>query len=329
MTQPVFITGGTGLVGSFVIRKFLSEGKTVRALRRPASPSTVLADLSHLVDWVEGDILDIPFLMDALQGCGAVVHAAALVSARPNQKDELYRTNIEGTINLVNISLLQQIPRFCFVSSVASLGRGLHLTLDETAKWEESPYNTEYAKTKYAAEKEVWRGMAEGLQAVIVNPSLVLGPGDLNRSSTKIFQYVLSGKRFFPAGSINFVDVRDVAEAIFRLTFSDIAEERFVLSAGNVSYRALFEKIAEGLHKKKPDTEISPGWLSVASRAEQLRSFLTGSQPLVSRETALIARKNYVYDSQKIKDTLGFAFHSLEDTLSWTCAEILKQNPLF
>jgi nucleoside-diphosphate-sugar epimerase len=322
LTKSIFITGGTGLVGSHIIRKFIQEGKKIKALKRPDSSTDVLADINHLIEWVDGDILDILFLKDVIEGCEAVIHAAAIVSFHPKLKDEMYLTNVEGTANLVNISLYHKISRFCFISSVASLGRGEHQLIDEKAKWEDSHYNTEYAKTKHAAEQEVWRGIAEGLDAFIVNPSFVLGTGDLNRSSNKIFQFVLQGKKFFPAGSINYIDARDIAEVIFRLIYSEISEERFILSAGNVSYEQLFGKIAEKLNLKKPNILVNTFWLNILWRIERIRSFLTGSSPLISRETALIAGKNYIYDNKKIKEKLDFNFHSLDETLDWVCAEI-------
>ena len=271
----ILITGATGLAGSATARRFLAEGHTVAALHRPGSDRSLLRDLESQIDWREGDILDILSLEKALTDMDYVVHAAAVVSFVPRDEKAMYKVNVEGTANVVNACLKKGVRKLCHVSSVAALGRpdpriietGATIVIDETQRWTDSPNNSAYAKSKYLAEVEVWRGIAEGLSAVIVNPSLILGEGDWQKSSTQLFKYVYDGKPFYTEGTVNYVDVRDIAEAIFELTLSEIDNERFILERwdGHVS-RTLRLSIAKGFDKKPPHIKVGPGLAGVIWR---------------------------------------------------------------
>ncbi len=326
----VFITGVSGFVGSFVARKFLEHGYTVRALRRQTSDLSLIRDIADKIDWIEGDIFDISLLSRELTSTDIVIHAAALVSFSPSRKEEMYQTNVEGTANLVNVCLERQVNKFCFVSSVAALGRNKQqTTINENSKWEESELNTSYAKTKYLAEQEVWRGAAEGLPVVIANPSVILGPGDWNRSSSQLFRYAFDERPFYPQGSVNYVDIRDVADAIFSLVSSDITGEKFILNAGTVTYRELLEQIAVRFGKKSPRWQVQPWMPTIAWRLEWVKSLFSGKEPFLTRETARISKTNYVYQNDKIRKKLGFSFRNLADTLDWSCQELASRvgNP--
>jgi nucleoside-diphosphate-sugar epimerase len=322
----VFITGVNGLIGSFVAREFLRQGHPVRALRRKQSDLSLVQDIAAQIDWVEGDVFDIPLLTQSIQANDIVIHSAAIVSFAPARKDEMFRTNVEGTANLVNVCLKKGVKKFGFVSSVAALGRTKkELLVTEESKWEESDLNTSYAQTKYLAELEVWRGAAEGLPVVIVNPSVVLGPGDWSRSSTQLFRYAFQERSFYPQGSVNYVDVRDVAEAIFSLISSDIIAEKFILNAGTVSYRELLEQIATRFGKKPPRWQVQPWMAAIAWRMEWLKGLFSGKEPLLTRETARTSQTKYVYQNDKIKQQLGFSFRKLSDTIDWSCT-LLKDR---
>ena len=315
------------MLGSYIVREFLQEGHAVRALRRPGSDMRLLADVAGKIEWVEGDLFDTNLLSEVIEPSGTVVHAAALVSFAPARRAEMFKTNVEGTANVVNVCLEKGVRRFCHVSSVAALGRSKNrTTLDETAAWEESEFNTTYAQTKHLAELEVWRGVAEDLPAVVVNPSVVLGPGDWHRSSTQLFRYAFEQKIFYPPGQVNYVDVRDVARAIFLLARTDIIGERFILNAGTASYRELLAEIARRFGKKPPKWEGRPWMLQLAWRAEWLRGQLTGRDPLVTRETARTALTHYTYQNNKVRNQLAFAFRSLSETLDWTCGELIQNS---
>ncbi|MCS6821527.1 MAG: NAD-dependent epimerase/dehydratase family protein [Microscillaceae bacterium] len=324
--MKVFVTGGTGLVGSYVIRTFLANQYEVIALTRSPKTSIFLQDIEKQVTWIQGDILDITILESAIQEVDYVIHAAAVVSFLPKDTKLMYEVNVQGTANVVNVCLKYQ-KRLCFVSSIAALGRTENTEIiDETQKWENSDLNSYYAQTKYLAELEVWRGEAEGLNMVIINPSLILGIADWNRSSTQLIKYAYEQHWFYPPGSINYVDVRDVAQITYLLTISHIRSERFIVNAGKTTYKILFQEIAQRLGRKPPRYTLSPFWINIAWRVLALVSFFTRKPPLLTRETAISAQKNYFYQNEKIKKALNYQFKTLTETLDWVCSEIEQKN---
>jgi dihydroflavonol-4-reductase len=322
--MKILITGATGLVGSTVARQFLAENHTVFALFRPGSDRSLLADIENKIQWIEGDVLDISSLEKAIEDVEYVVHTAAVVSFVPRDRKMMYKVNMEGTANVVNVCLKYEIKKLCHVSSIAALGRpdsrkiigGQDLVIDEEQRWEESPENSEYAKSKHLAELEVWRGMAEGLNAVIVNPTLILGEGDWSKSSTQIFRYVYQEKPFYTEGIANYVDVQDVARAVAALLFSDVSGERFLLNAGSISYQSLFNSIADAMGKKRPSFKVGPGLAAIIWRIEAVRTWLMGTKPLITKETAQSSARRFRYDNGKIKKTIGFEFQPIEKTIA-------------
>ena len=322
--MKILITGATGLVGSTVARQFLAENHTVFALFRPGSDRSLLADIENKIQWIEGDVLDISSLEKAIEDVEYVVHTAAVVSFVPRDRKMMYKVNMEGTANVVNVCLKYEIKKLCHVSSIAALGRpdsrkiigGRDLVIDEEQRWEESPENSEYAKSKHLAELEVWRGMAEGLNAVIVNPTLILGEGDWSKSSTQIFRYVYQEKPFYTEGIANYVDVQDVARAVAVLLFSDVSGERFLLNAGSISYQSLFNSIADAMGKKRPSFKVGPGLAGIIWRIEAVRTWLMGTKPLITKETAQSSARRFRYDNGKIKKTIGFEFQPIEKTIA-------------
>jgi nucleoside-diphosphate-sugar epimerase len=322
--MKVLITGATGLVGSAVARKFLSENHEVFALARPGADKRLLADAHPKLTWVEGDILDLLSLEKAMEEMDYVVHTAAVVSFVPRDRKMMYKVNQEGTANVVNVCLKYPAQKLVHVSSIAAIGRpdprkqatGQTVVLNEAQRWEDSPENSEYAKTKHMAELEVWRGIAEGLNAVIVNPTLILGEGDWEKSSTQIFRYVYREKPFYTEGIANVVDVQDVAEIVFRLAGSDITGERFLLNAGSISYHNLFNMIADKMRRKRPSFKVGTGLAGVIWRVEAVRTWLLGTKPLITRETAQSAARKITYDNGKVRKALDFQFKSVEETVS-------------
>jgi nucleoside-diphosphate-sugar epimerase len=182
LSAKVLITGGTGFLGAYIIQELVEKGYTVRALRRTdKQPFFIPSHIFNKVEWVTGDILDVMSLSDAMEGMDTVIHAAAKVSFLPKEKAELYKINIEGTANVVNMALEKNIRRFVHISSVAAIGRtAKEEVVTEEKKWVQSRMNTYYAISKHYAEMEVWRGMGEGLDVIVVNPTTILGYGDWN-----------------------------------------------------------------------------------------------------------------------------------------------------
>lgn len=208
----IFVTGANGLVGSFIVRQLLDKGESVRALKRETSDLSLIQAFEKQIEWIEGDLLDYDILNEALKDVDYVIHTAAIVSFDPNDFQDLYITNVEGTANLVNACLANSIKKICHLSSIAAIGKNnKEAKISELTKWENSEQNSHYAKSKYLAELEVWRGIEEGLNAVIVNPTIILGPGDWEKSSAKLFKQVWKHSSFYPNGFFHYVDVRDVS----------------------------------------------------------------------------------------------------------------------
>ena len=331
--KKILITGITGLLGSFTARYFLKSGFHVAGLKRANSSLSLIQDIDNQIEWYEGDVLDVLGLEKAIENVNYVIHAAAIVSFAPKDENRMFKTNVEGTINVVNLCLEKKIKKLCFVSSVAALGRKISgenksnqiIKIDEIATWEENELNSNYAKTKYLAEMEVWRGQSEGLESVIVNPSVILGEADWNKSSTQLLKYVYDEHKFYPEGNLNYVDVLDVAECIYNLMTSEVSNERFILSAGQITYKDFFEKVALKFNKKAPSFLVTKAMTGVIWRLEVIRTFFTGNTPLITKETALSSSHSFEYQNEKIKKLLNFSFKNLDNSLDRICHNLLKK----
>lgn len=318
--QKVFITGATGLLGSYLAKGFLEKGYVVKALKRKYSSMDFWAPQEALqVTWLEGDIADVVLLDKSIEEEDIVVHSAAVVSFDSADRALMMKVNVEGTANIVNVCLDKKIKKFVHISSVAALGKKKgQIYINEESHWEDSDWNTNYAQSKYLAEQEVWRGIHEGLNAVIVNPSLILGAGKWTQSSLKIFNYIAKGGKMYPMGIANVVDVRDIVRVVLFLVESDITAERFVLNGHSLSYEELFKKIALLMAKRPPFIKVTPFLAEIAWRMSALGGFLTFSRPFISKETARNSQRKIIYESKKIQKFIpDFTFTPLQETLEW------------
>jgi len=325
----VLVTGGTGFLGAYILRELVEKGYPVRAIRRSdRQPFYISPSILEKVEWVPGDIMDTPSLEEAMEGVDAVIHAAAKVSFAGRDKHELFTTNIEGTANVVNIAIEKGIQRLVHVSSVAALGRTRkEEKVTEEKKWESNKNQTTYGISKFYGELEVWRGIGEGLPAVIVNPSTILGYGDWNTSSCAIFRSLYREFPWYSNGINGFVDVTDVAGAIVALLESDITGERYILNSDNWSFRQLFNTIATAFGKKQPHREATPFLGSIAWRLEKIKSLFSGQRPLLTRESARVAQSRTFFDNSKILRQLpDFRFTPLEETIRKACREYLSNS---
>ncbi|HXB35751.1 MAG TPA: NAD-dependent epimerase/dehydratase family protein [Puia sp.] len=323
----VLVTGGTGFLGTYIIGELVRSGYAVRAIHRQgAIPFSLPASIGEQVEWLHCDVRDPLGLEDAMAGMDAVIHAAAKISFSAQERRELWSTNIEGTANVVNAALERNIRRFLYVSSVAALGRTASSEeVTEEKSWEKSPYNTNYAISKFHGEMEVWRGMGEGLPAVIVNPSTILGYGDWNNTSCAIFRSVYNEFPWYTEGINGFVDVQDTARAIVRLLQTDIHGERYILNGDNWSWRHLFETMAKEFGKKPPTREATPLLAGIAWRAEKVKSLFTGRRTLLTRESARVAASSTCFSSGKFLRLLpDFRFTPLEETIRTACQHYLR-----
>lgn len=325
--KTVFVTGGTGFIGSYIIKKLVKQGVTVRAIRRSDKlPFYIPSEIFNKVEWVEGDVMDIVSLSDAMQRADAVIHSAAIVSFSKKERQQMYHVNVEGTANVVNAAVENQIKRFLHISSVAALGRTTKTeTVTEQKKWEESKNNTHYAITKHHSELHVWRGFAEGLEGVVINPSTVLGYGDWHQSSCAIFKNAYKKFPWYTKGVNGFVGVEDVAEVAVQLLFSDITQKKFIVTAENWSFQQLFNSIADGFHKKHPHKEATKAMGEIAWRVEKLKEAITGKKALLTKETAKVAHSKTSFDNAALLQVLAdFQFTPLETVIKQACEKYME-----
>ncbi|MGE7773270.1 NAD-dependent epimerase/dehydratase family protein [Chitinophaga sp. NPDC101104] len=323
----ILVTGGTGFLGSYLLRALVKAGKPVRALYRSRIPGQV-QDIADKVEWFQADVLDVCALEDAFAGITEVYHCAAVVSFQPDKRDAMMKSNIEGTANVVNMAIDAGVRKLVHVSSVASLGRAKqNQELSEDAQWEESANNSNYAISKHLSEMEIWRGIAEGLDAVIVNPSIILGSGFWHDGSGMLLKNAWKEFPYYTEGVNGFVDVEDVVEAMVRLMDSDVSGQRFILNGENWPYRQLFNEMARHLGKKPPHIATKPWMAALVWRVEKIRGMITGKRPLLTRETARTAQLKVYYDNKKILGALpGFRFRPLADTIEHISLAFLREK---
>lgn len=318
------VTGANGLLGRFVMEGLTSQSIPFFGIKRPTSDISYFKDLS--INWKDADILDLTSLQEAVKGATTIIHTAALVSFKPNDDELLYKTNVEGTRNVVNACLLQGVDRLIHISSVAALGRQKGVSeIDEGHKWVDSKLNSEYAESKYLAELEVYRGQEEGLKIDIVNPSVILSQSDWNKSSSQLFKYAWRSRPFYTGGTINYVDVRDVVKIILSIIKSDSRGNRIIANAGVLSLKDFLSEVAIRFNKKPPHILVPPSMVSVFAYLEFVRSKITGKEPIVSPQSARTANERFFYKNQKATQELGVQFLPLADTLDWCCGYYVKK----
>jgi dihydroflavonol-4-reductase len=337
-SKMTLVTGGTGLVGSHLLWHLLQKGEKVRAVHRFGSPleqarevfgyydnpsGETPLDLFRRVDWFEADMLDLDAMDEAMKGIGKVYHCAAIVSFDPSERKKMISVNTQTTANIVNLCLDHNIEKLCHVSSVSALGSrydGQPVTEDDI--WKPSKKRSAYSISKFNSEMEVWRGMNEGLKAVIVNPSVILGPGNWKRGTARFFTRIKKGLEYYTEGMGGFVDVRDVCSCMIGLMESEITDQRYILCGENLYYRDLFNMIADELGSPRPSKHASKRLVELGWRLDWLRSRLTFSKPSLTRETARSGRSITRYSTRKIQEALGNRFIPINETIKWTVANM-------
>ena len=321
----ILVTGATGFVGSILARQLVQQNIPIRCLKRSTS---VIPDLlqpyAGLIDWQEADILDTPMLEDAFEGVTHVYHCAAWVSFKEADKEPMIRTNVTGTANVVNLCM-EHDARLVHVSSIAAVGQAKPGQLiTEKNHLEETPANNIYSISKLESEMEVWRGIAEGLDAVVVNPSVIIGPSAGTDGSGKIFETVRKGLKYYTRGSCGLVDVEDVARCMIALMNSDITAERYIINAENWQYKNLMEAIARCFNQKPATTEAKPWMLEVAWRGAAFIAAITGKDPALDKIAARAGSVEQNYDNSKIKKTIDIEFKPIAQTIKEICEALKK-----
>lgn len=337
----IFVTGGTGLVGAHLLFELTSAGIRVKALKRKTSDlHQVLKtfscyaenpkELFDRIEWVDGDILDYFVLEKILQGVTEIYHCAAIVSFDSKERQKMISNNVEGTANLVNAALENKVKKICHVSSVSALGRldNQQLITEET-NWVPSKKISGYSESKFFSEVEIWRGIEEGLDAVIVNPSIIFGPANWETGSAKMFKTIWNGMKFYTKGITGFVDVKDVVKAMILLmdktNFETAKNQRYLLNAENLSYQNVFYQIADALEKPRPKIYASDFMMELSWRVLKLFSLVTRKSPLISSETAASSKAVNNYDGSKIVKQFNFEYLPISATIQQT-AVFLKQD---
>lgn len=323
--QPVLVTGATGFLGSHLVCALLQKGYVVQALKRPQSSLNEFTFISDLyfghdqslvvknLQWLEGDITDYDSIADHLLKDQLVFHCAALVSFYKADREKLNSANVIGTENVVNACLYNGCKKLIYASSTAAVGKAEgDLVTNETHHWDEKDKPTNYSVSKYYAELEVWRGVEEGLDAVMVNPPMIIGPCDWQKSTGRFF---INGSKNFPfytSGSNAFVYVKDVANVMIQLAESTITAERFLVVSENLKLKDFMDIVADAFGKKRPYIKVSSLLTQLAWRWFSLASLVTRTKGLITKESAASSIKTTQYSNEKIKKALEFQFTPID-----------------
>ena len=324
--MKVFVTGATGFLGSVLVKHLLSDDVQIRAIKRKQSSLDLLGSLADKIEWLEGDVEDIDSLIVGLKGTEGVYHCAAYLGFDGiTSLERLNSVNVDGTSNVVNACLEYPGIRMLHVSSIAALGRSDNTVgeLNESTEWKNSSLNTAYAISKHRAEMAVFRGVAEGLEAIVVNPSLVMGPGRKGENTMQIAERLKAGSiPFIPTGGTNVVDVEDVALGAIAAFKSGKSGHRYVLSGHNMTWHQIMSHLAEALNVKVPSRSVSPRILTSFACAAEAWATISRSKPLITREAARLSSSLTYYSNEKAKTELGYTSRPFEDTASRIAAAL-------
>lgn len=319
--DKIFVTGGTGFIGSYILRELVNRGyENIHAIRRKESDMRLVEPFESSISWHFADLQDIDLIYDLAKNSEIVIHTAGLVSFAPEDKDKLYQVNVLGTETIVNACLENGVPRLIHISSIGALAKtkqGQPIT--EDTKWIDDRHISHYGRSKHLGEMEVWRGIAEGQNAVILNPSIVLGAGNWHSSSCRLFMQIYKGLKYYTPGSTGFVDVRDVANIAVSMMKLDAANQGYIVNESNYNFNQIFSWMADGLNKSAPSTK-APKWIAEGIVIwEALKSKISGSKPVITADSVRNAYQDFYYENKKIK-SLGFSFIPIQETIQQTTA---------
>ncbi len=320
----ILITGATGLVGSHLLLKLTQQDMSIKAIYRSKHRIDKVEALFAFakaqsrfskITWVKADITDITQLDKAFTDVKQVYHCAALISFDPYQFEGLIKSNVEGTANMVNLSLAYGVTKFCHLSSIATLSKLPNSPINEENHWDPNEENSVYAISKYGAETEVWRASQEGLDVLIFNPGVILGEGPLDEGSGILFNRVIENSSYYPAGATAFIDVKDLVNLMIAGMMSSVKNERFIAIGSNLAFKKVLDHIALYLSKKEPLKEISAKKLNFLAVLDRCRGAFTGKRKL-TRAMILGISNSQTYSNEKIKQQLSFAPTAIETTIA-------------
>ncbi len=334
----ILVVGGTGLVGSHLLFHLVSKGNSVAAIYRQGSDldkvkgvfsyyTDTPQELFNTIRWVEADITDIPSMEVAFSGITSVYHCAALISFDPRDFKSLQKINVEGTANIVNLCLACDITKLCYVSSIATIGKSTGSSpVTELSGWNSNDPNV-YALSKHQAEMEVWRGAQEGLQVVIVNPGLIIGPGYWDRGSGRLFRISARGRTYYPPGGSGFITVNDVVKIMVSLMESDIRDERFILIDKNLTFKEILSNVAREFGKNTPKKQLKYWQLNLMWRLDWLISRVTGRDRLLTKKGVKAMKQQQHYSNKKVVGILDYEFELMAEAIYFSCNRFKESNP--
>ncbi len=324
----ILVTGGTGLVGCHLLYSLVKENKKVRALHRKNSKTDSVRKvfsyyskdykkLFDKIEWIEGDINDITSLDVAFKNINEIYHCAAFISFSNQDLSAMKKINVEGTANMINSAIDKKINKFCYVSTIAAIGERKNISIDEKCKWKEN--NNPYSKTKHDAELEVWRGISEGLNAVIVNPGVIIGSGFWKRGSGAFITQISRGLNYYPPGKTGFICVKDVVKIMRELMNKNIFSERFLLVAENWTQKDFIFSVCNHLDLKSPQNKASKNLMTLALFLDAIRSFFLNKRRRLSSAIIKSSHSKNEYSNKKITTTLNYKFIKIEKSIKETC----------
>jgi len=330
------VTGITGILGTHVAIDLLQRNQPVTGLIRPGADRTAMKrtfahhnaeELLQQIEWIEGDVLDVTSLIDAVAKCAVIYHCAAIVSYHPADRRKMYKVNVEGTANVVNACIDAGDRILAHVSSIAAIGRmGDSTHLNEDSPWVETSHTTHYAITKHLSEMEVWRGIQEGVRAVILNSGFIIGPGDFSRSSASMFTRLSKGIPFYPPGGTGFISATDAARCLIGLVEAGHFGERFIAVSENRSMRDVFAMTSRALGVNEPTRKVTTPLLWVSLFAESMMELLTSKKAIVTREIIRNMEGTHLYENHKIQRALQLRFEPISEAITRTAELFLADR---
>lgn len=323
----ILVTGGTGLVGSYLLVYLTKQNDYVRAIYRTLESiektkkvfsyeTKRSSELFSKIEWVQADITDVPSMIPVFEGITKVYHCAAIISFDPKDYIEMRRVNIHGTAIIVNLSIDAKVEKLCFVSSIATIGEDSKKEFaNEENEWNQSNNNNGYAITKHGAEMEVWRASQEGVDVVIANPGVILGSGFWDSGSGIFFSKIYKGLSFYSEGVTGFIGVRDVVSCMIQLMESNHKNERYILVSENKSYKEVLFFIADTFNKKRPSISVKAWQAEFFWRWERIVSWLTSRKPIMTKQAVKSLNSKTYYSSDKITKELGVKFERIDTVL--------------
>jgi dihydroflavonol-4-reductase len=327
MPSTLLITGASGQIGSHVLLRFCMEGIRVRAMvRNQTSALEIIRKTFEIygnqaelwlsnVELIEGDLLNQGDIDRALVGVKEVIHCAGLVSFNQQDCKQLELINTRATADLVNEALEKNVSWFCHISSVAAFGKSDAPIVDESIFWKNSPGASCYAVSKYGAEREVWRAQEEGLSCVVFCPGVVTGASVRSAGLSSVFSWLRRKPRWFISGSTGYVDVRDVADAVWFAFTQKISGEKYILNAENLRHKDFLKLCAEAIGHEGPNRELSSGWVAMIGLAGSLFQWLGISTRIPDRHKLRVISGFKSFSNDKFIQRSGIRYRNIRDSV--------------